>query len=78
MLKEVSQHTIKDKDKPNFFPEPFNDIILSEKYLIDESQIFYLSQEKPLMNGIMDMEELADIPDKNKLDKRYATGPYCF
>ena len=30
------------------------------------------------MNGIMDMEELADIPDKNKLEKRFANGPYCF
>ena len=30
------------------------------------------------MNGILDMEELADIPDKNKYEKRYANGPFRF
>ena len=31
-----------------------------------------------MMNGIMDMEELADLADDKELDKRYSSGPFRF
>ena len=54
---------MKEKDRPNFNFVPYSDIIINDNYMISESKIFYLYQFKPLDPGILDMEELTEIPD---------------
>ena len=71
---------MKEKDRPNFHFVPYSNIIINDKYIIYESKIFYLYQTQPLDHGIMDMEELAEIPDvenPNRI-KKYIIGPNLF
>jgi hypothetical protein len=59
MLMEVGELYIKDRDKPNFKIYEFVKypmIYFSDTYLMQESKIFYLYKDKPLENGILDME----------------------
>ena len=78
---------IKEKDRPNFKPEQFDcdGIIMSEKYLIDRSKIFYLYNDRPLATGILDMSDLCELEDHefvlkdkkgNELNKAFANGPF--
>jgi len=59
-LEPLKQLKIKDRDKPNFCNSPFTNMILCEKYIILDSKIFYLYDDHPLQNGILDMEQLLD------------------
>ena len=81
MLIEKSHLFIKNQDKPNLNIEPFADLIINDKYLVSDAQIYYLNDNKPLMNGILDMEDLAKIEDldvNQKLSKTFANGPFRF
>ena len=77
-LVEVGELKLKDKDRPHFsknilFPE----LIINEKYLIQNATIFYLYNETPLENGILDSEDLRSLKDDNNdvEEKQYAIGP---
>ena len=80
---------IKEKDRPNFKPANYcscgDNLILSEKYLIERSKIFYLYNDRPLASGILDMTELCEqgdsvniIYDKigTQMQKTFANGPF--
>jgi len=49
---------------------------------MQDSKIFYLFEDKPLENGILDMENLEKIKDdaknKDELSKKYVQGPYSY
>ena len=53
-------------------------MIITDKYLIYDSNIFYLYDETPLMNGILDMEVLSEQPyfQGDQDQKRHASGPF--
>ena len=42
---EVKILSIKDKDKPNFKAESFMDVFVRDKYMITQSEIFYLQDQ---------------------------------
>jgi len=64
MLNETGELFIKDKDRPNFTAnDDFNELVVNDSFIIRDSKIFYLYSETPLMNGILDMEELSEYPD---------------
>lgn len=41
-------------------------MLMADNYLIQNSKIFYLFNDMPLEDGILDMEELAEIKDSSK------------
>ena len=55
---------IKERDKPNFDSISFGTTIIRDDYMIHNSHIFYTYQDKPFMDGILDMEELLDNLDQ--------------
>ena len=60
-LIETMELNLKEKDSPNFILDCSNcECIVNEKYLIQKTKIFYLFGNKPLQNGLLDMEELAE------------------
>ena len=63
MLIEMKTLYIKNQDKPNLTILSFAVLIMNDKYLINESKIFYLNGKQSYMNGLLDMEELAEIKD---------------
>ena len=69
ILNETSSFKIKEKDRPNFKPDPYysDSLILSEKYLIERSKIFYLYNDLPLASGILDMTELCEQGDHTNI-----------
>ena len=78
-LVEINQLHMKEKDRPNFITNPYPNMIVNERYIIVDSKIFYLYEDQPLDAGILDMEELAEIPDyENKAIKKFASGPHTF
>ena len=56
--------SFKDVEKVNFKYIPFGRIIVNDKYVIQESKIFYVQDDQQLEAGIHDMEELEDLKDK--------------
>ena len=60
MLDNIQDLYIKEKDKPNFEKKHFVPILIREKYMIYNSAIFYLYNDQPLMDGILDMEDLLE------------------
>jgi hypothetical protein len=60
MLIEQMELFLKPKDKPNFQAYPFSNMIISESYILNDSFIFYLQKDQPLINGILDMEVLTE------------------
>lgn len=58
-LAEVGRLLIKDKDIHSLEIGSFANLIIEDKYLISQSRIFYLNSPTPLMNGILDMEDLS-------------------
>ena len=81
MLMEVDELKIKDKDRPNYTQtEQFVELICNDKYALLNSKIFYLYNETPLMNGILDMEELSEIQDVEGVDdeKKFSSGPFMY
>jgi hypothetical protein len=51
-------------------PGIFVDMIMSDKYIIQGSKIFYLNNDIPFASGVLDMEDLKE----NKWN--YVQGPY--
>ena len=81
MLVEIDNLHMKEKDRPNFNFIPYSNLIITCKYIINESKIFYLYSNKPLDAGILDMEELAEIPGnekENTQQKKFKCGPITF
>lgn len=89
LLTESKQLHIKEKDRPNFQPVKYGDLIINDNYVIDEAQIFYLYDDVPLVNGVLDMVELSELPedktpgrysvvnDEDQMEiKRHANGPF--
>lgn len=68
-LSEAGQYFIKDHEKPAFSIKPFEVFIVSRKYIINESRIFYLTDHpftKSMMKqAILNMEDLSYIEDAN-------------
>ena len=54
---------MKENDRIHFKTSPYSKLVIRDKYIISESKIFYLYEDKPLDRGIMDMEELAELKD---------------
>ena len=81
LLIEVGELYIKDKDRPNFkVNEDYQEFIVDDKFVISNSKIFYLYSESPLMNGILDMEELSEYPDYEgtQENKKFSCGPFIY
>jgi hypothetical protein len=79
MLVEINTLFIKNQDKPNLTILSFASLIMNDKYLINESKIFYMNEKKPYMNGLLDMEDLSEIKDDGGRElkpKTYANGPF--
>ena len=83
-IKLVLEKTLffKEMDKINFKSSAFSKIIIRDTYVVSESKIFYLYEKKPHDRGIMDMEQLQELPDtpgveqKDHQTKKYSSGPY--
>ena len=73
-LIEVNQFFIKEKDRPNFNVYPYCNMIMNNNYVICESKIFYLYNDKALGDGILDMEELSEIQDAEVLRDKCRRG----
>lgn len=58
-LAEIERLIVKDKDIHSLEIGRFANLIIEDKYLISQSRIFYLNSQDPLMNGILDMEDLS-------------------
>ena len=72
---ELNYFSIKERDRPNFNHQPFsNAMIVSNLYVISESKIFYLYNDKALGDGILDMEELSEIQDAEVLRDKCRRG----
>ena len=54
-----------------------NEMIITDKYLIKESGIFFLFADKPFEKGILDMEDLSEFPCINdeSVTNRFISGP---
>jgi len=52
--------------------------MISDRFMIHKSQIFYLQEKSVMMNGILDMEELSEIPDikDSMINRRFSSGPF--
>ena len=68
---------MKKRDSPNFEKRVYNQIIVSDLYLVQHSKIFYLYDDKPPQQGILDMEELCLETNNSKDDDFlvYRNGP---
>lgn len=63
-LIETTEYQIKDRDRPSFEPKSyFEKIIFGSTFMIWTSKVFYTWNQKPLDNGILDLEELTELPD---------------
>lgn len=69
MLDNIQDLYIKEKDKPNFDQVFFAPTLIRDKYMVFNSEIFYLHSEQPLMDGILDMEELLEQKDASQPDQ---------
>ena len=59
MLVEMKELFIKDKDKQKYRKnEQFEQLIINEHFLIQNSHIFYLHATNPYDDGLLDVEEL--------------------
>ena len=63
MLENIFDLYLKEIDKPNFLYNAFAPILIREKYIVLKSAIFYLYKDKPLLDGVLDMEELLEKRD---------------
>lgn len=51
---------MKDKDLPNYNKiSLFETFYCNDKYLMQQSKIFYLHEGEPLADGLLDMEQLS-------------------
>ena len=67
---------MKDKDKQKFeIPEQFNELMIDEDYIVQQSRIFYLGKGKPLDDGLLDSEELLTYQEGDD-NLEYVAGPY--
>ena len=52
-------------------------MIITDKYIIKESRVFFTYQDYPYDKGILDMEDLLEFSDKEDfIQKRFDKGPY--
>jgi hypothetical protein len=89
-LVEEKELYIKDKDRPNYEKSArFETMISNDKYLIQKSRVFYLHDDVPLDEGILDMEELSKVKDAKigsdgetaleiNIQRRFAGGPFVY
>ena len=79
-LIEVGELMIKDSDRPNLSKlGQWEEMIFSDEYLVKRQKIFYLSDNKPLTKGILDMEDLNEAKDHERDDnKEFVLGPYKY
>ena len=86
LLSELKQLHLKDKDIPNFKKKDlYEELICTEKYILQQSKIFYLQDKFPLADGVLDMEQLSQQQGKelkiNNAEKKtyvYASGPFVY
>jgi hypothetical protein len=68
---------MKEKDKLKFYrPDAFNELYISEHFIIQESRIFYLGDGQPLDDGICDTEDLLTANSKTQDIVKYVMGPF--
>ena len=60
MLDNIQDLSMQEKDKPNFEQVYFSSCLIRDKYMVFNSAIFYLHNGQPLMDGILDMEDLLE------------------
>jgi hypothetical protein len=79
-LTEVGELMIKDKDRPHLSKQSqWEEMLFSDKYLVQRQKIFYLFDDQPLEQGILDMEDLSEVKDfDNKAKKEYVLGPFSY
>jgi hypothetical protein len=52
--------------------------MITDKYIIKKSQIFFIFEDKPLENGILDMVELLRVNGLGKNHEDCCEGPIAF
>ena len=67
-LAEEGRLLVKDKDIHSLEIFRFANLIIEHTYLISNSRIFYLNETTPLMNGILDMEDMSRSIDQDVLE----------
>ena len=70
---------MKEIDRQNYqFSSIFSNLIISDKYLIQECKIYYLWEDTPYSDGILNMEQLEDQTtsyESKDLVKDFIKGP---
>lgn len=74
-IKELSMKEIQTLD---FKPKAYDDVIITDKYAIQGTKIYYLYDlsEEPYPEGIFEAEELIE-DDKTQEKSNYIKGPLC-
>ena len=85
MLQESKDLCIKDKDLPNYSSNTLlTNFYCNDKYLMQQSKIFYLHEGDPLAEGLLDMEQLSknQPADQEEADSekilQYTRGPFMY
>ena len=76
MLNYEKELTMKEIQRLDFNPNPFDYIIMNEKYAVQGSKIFYLYDlsNEPFPEGIFEAEELIE-DSKTKSKYLFSNGP---
>ena len=69
MLKEECQLMIKARDKPFLHISRFSNCIIHDSFIINKSTIFYIKEKYAHSNGILDKEDLSQVPITNRNDE---------
>jgi len=64
----VKELHLKRGEIRNFQTEPYTEFIVHDYYLVVSHNIYYLYDDKPLGDGILDGEELVTLPDLENKD----------
>lgn len=67
MLQESGQLYIKEQEKPEFYVRNFENLIVDDKYIINQCRIFYITKypvpAKKNRKDVLDMEDLSLLED---------------
>jgi hypothetical protein len=62
----VKELNIKEVSLPDFGDHEFEPIVITEKYILSSGKIFYLYQDDPMPQGIMETEDLVRMDGLDK------------
>ena len=67
--------TLKEIQRYDFQPNPFDDFLLSEKFAVFKSKMFYFHSAEPFPEGIFEADNLVE-DELNAAKKEFLKGPY--